>query len=495
MEKSTPGLPIRLPGAASLQPEGNPSASPSARLPPSSPAWSRSQERGLGEERTKYAEKTKLPLPPSLSERAVLACKCESNGILVLHENVVRFVALHQFISVTVPFYHLLLFSCGMLCCINPWKGEMAQRSPIFQTLGPTERRIRNIPLHSQALTAVPLGSARLVDQLEDRILSHEKTTAALVEHAFRIKEDIVSTLHRMQNKGGGDRLARQLLEEHIRNITAIVRQLNRDIEVLQEQIRVRDNLSYGTNSTLKSLEMRQLSGLGDLRGRVARCDAGLARLSAEHKVTYERLQNLSKDQQATKLILESKIKEAEIQISHLLSRIEQSIMQQEAKLKLTYKESNQQLHLLDTKLQDAIDYLSNQISSARSWMEQEQERFEKEFQEKIDQLSVAIKEKSEIDGRALEMRFTEIHGKLDKMEDMQKITVEEHGVKQAEDRINVQLSKLRMDINEDVKEVKAEVNAGFATIYESIGSLRQVLEAKMKLDKEELQKQIHQMK
>lgn len=46
-------------------------------------------------------------------------------------------------------------------------------------------------------------------------------------------------------------------------------------------------------------------------------------------------------------------------------------------------------------RLQDAIDYLSNQISSTRSWMEHEQERFEKEFQEKIDQLSIAIKEKS----------------------------------------------------------------------------------------------------
>ncbi|XP_042327334.1 protein FAM81A isoform X2 [Sceloporus undulatus] len=371
----------------------------------------------------------------------------------------------------------------------------MAQRSPVFTTLGPTERRIRNIPLHSQALTAVPLGSARLMDQLEDRILSHEKTTAALVEHAFRIKEDIVCTLHRMQNKGGGDRLARQLLEEHIRNITAIVRQLNRDIEMLQEQIRVRDNLSYGTNSTLKSLEMRQLSGLGDLRGRVSRCDAGLARLSAEHKVTYERLQNLSKDQQATKLILESKIKEAEIQISHLLNRIETSIMQQEAKLKVTYKESNQQLHLLDTKLQDAIDYLSTQIASTRNWVEQEHKRFEKAFMEKIDQLSLAIKEKSEMDGRALEVQFGEIHGKLDKMEDMQKMAAEEHGAKQGEDRFDIQLTKLQMNINEDIKEVKAEVNAGFATIYESIGSLREALEAKMKLDKEELQNQIQQMK
>uniref|UniRef100_A0A8D2LSF6 Family with sequence similarity 81 member A n=1 Tax=Varanus komodoensis TaxID=61221 RepID=A0A8D2LSF6_VARKO len=343
--------------------------------------------------------------------------------------------------------------------------------------------RIQNIPLHSQALTAVPLGSARLMDQLEDRILSHEKTTAALVEHAFRIKEDIVCTLRRMQNKGGGDRLARQLLEEHIRNITAIVRQLNRDIEVLQEQIRVRDNLSYGTNSTLKSLELRQLSGLGDLRGRVARCDAGLARLSAEHKVTYERLQNLSKDHQTTKLILESKIKEAEIQISHLLSRIEQSIMQQEAKLKLTYKESNQQLHLLDTKLQDVIDYLSNQIASTRTWMEEEHKRFEKEFLEKIEQLSLAIKEKS-------------VRASLPApVQSVLHIAVEEPGAKGAEGGVSVQLSKIQMDINADIKEVKAEVNAGFATIYESIGSLRQVLEAKMKLDKEELQKQIQQMK
>ncbi|XP_067327393.1 protein FAM81A isoform X1 [Anolis sagrei] len=390
--------------------------------------------------------------------------------------------------------------TCGVLCCLNSWKDKMAQRSPVFTTLGPSERRVRNLPLHSHALTAVPLGSARLVDQLEDRILSHEKTTAALVEHAFRIKEDIVCTLHRMQNKGGGDRLARQLLEEHIRNITAIVRQLNRDIEMLQEQIRVRDSLSYGTNSTLKSLEMRQLSGLGDLRGRVARCDAGLARLSAEHKVTYERLQNLSKDQQATKLILESKIKEAEIQISHLLNRIETSIMQQEAKLKFTYKESNQQLHLLDTKLQDAIDYLSTQISSARSWVEQEQGRFQKEFAEKVDRLSLAIKEKNETDSRALERQLCEIRGKLDRMEDLQQKAVaaeggHSSGVKAAGERIEGQLAALQANLNQDIKGVKAEVNAGFAAVYEHMGSLRETLEKKMERDKEELQGQIQPAK
>uniref|UniRef100_A0A663LYX3 Family with sequence similarity 81 member A n=2 Tax=Athene cunicularia TaxID=194338 RepID=A0A663LYX3_ATHCN len=298
-----------------------------------------------------------------------------------------------------------------------------------------------------------------------------------------------------MQNKGGGDRLARQLLEEHIRNITAIVRQLNRDIEMLQEQIRVRDNLSYGTNSTLKSLEMRQLSGLGDLRGRVARCDAGLARLSAEHKITYERLQSLSKDQHTSKLILESKIKEAEIQISHLLSRVEQSIMQQEAKLKIAYKESNQQLHLLDMKLKNAIEELSSQILSARSWLEQEHERIEKELVQKIDQLSLTFKENTEMSERAIEMKFNQMAEKIDKMEEIQKITMEAHEAKQTEEKINIRIGKLQNEINEDIKEMKAEVNAGFAAIYESIGSLRQVLEAKMKLDRDELQKQIHQIK
>lgn len=96
----------------------------------------------------------------------------------------------------------------------------------------PFRRRVRTMPRHSQSLTMAPYSSVSLMEQLEDRILCHEKTTAALVEHAFRIKDDIVNSLQKMQNKGGGDRLARLFLEEHIRNITAIVKQLNRDIEV-----------------------------------------------------------------------------------------------------------------------------------------------------------------------------------------------------------------------------------------------------------------------
>lgn len=68
----------------------------------------------------------------------------------------------------------------------------------------------------------------------------------------------------------------------------------------------------------LKSLNLVFYSAVAFVFIFSNRCDAGLARLSAEHKITYERLQSLSKDQHTSKLILESKIKEAEIQVWYL---------------------------------------------------------------------------------------------------------------------------------------------------------------------------------
>uniref|UniRef100_A0A8I5NM53 Family with sequence similarity 81 member A n=1 Tax=Papio anubis TaxID=9555 RepID=A0A8I5NM53_PAPAN len=388
-------------------------------------------------------------------------------------------------------------------------------------------RRVRTMPRHSQSLTMAPYSSVSLVEQLEDRILCHEKTTAALVEHAFRIKDDIVNSLQKMQNKGGGDRLARLFLEEHIRNITAIVKQLNRDIEVLQEQIRARDNISYGTNSALKTLEMRQLSGLGDLRGRVARisllasvemtpsavillppiqlcsihllcaiikCDASIARLSAEHKTTYEGLQHLNKEQQAAKLILETKIKDAEGQISQLLNRVDLSISEQSTKLKMSHRDSNHQLQLLDTKFKGTVEELSNQILSARSWLQQEQERIEKELLQKIDQLSLIVKENSGASERDMEKKLSQMSARLDKIEEGQKKTFDGQRTRQEEEKMHGRITKLELQMNQNIKEMKAEVNAGFTAVYESIGSLRQVLEAKMKLDRDQLQKQIQLM-
>ncbi|KAK7832728.1 hypothetical protein U0070_026924 [Myodes glareolus] len=333
------------------------------------------------------------------------------------------------------------------------------------------------MPRHSQSLTMAPYSSVSLVEQLEDRILCHEKTTAALVEHAFRIKDDIVSSLQKMQNKGGGDRLARLFLEEHIRNITAIVKQLNRDIE------------DIAIASSPDSQELHSHPSI-----KQPTCDASIARLSAEHKTTYESLQHLNKEQQAAKLVLETKIKDAEGQISQLLSRVDLSISEQSTKLKMSHRDSNHQLQLLDTKFKGTVEELSNQILSARSWLQQEQERIEKELLQKIEHLSLIVKENSGASERDMERKLSQMSARLDKIEESQKKNVEGPRTKPEEEKVHGRISKLELQMSEDMKEMKAEVNAGFTAIYESIGSLRQVLEAKMKLDRDQLQKQIQQM-
>ena len=59
-----------------------------------------------------------------------------------------------------------------------------------------------------------------------------EKTTAALLERAYKIKEDLIDNLNFTHGTWQDEKQARELLQEHIRTITDVVRKLSRDIGV-----------------------------------------------------------------------------------------------------------------------------------------------------------------------------------------------------------------------------------------------------------------------
>ncbi|EPQ10978.1 Protein FAM81B [Myotis brandtii] len=125
--------------------------------------------------------------------------------------------------------------------------------------------------------------------QIEDKLHSQERTIAFLLQQAFRIKEDISACLQGTQGFQKEELLARKLLENHIQTITSIVKNLSQNIEILEEQIRVRDQAATGTNFTVQELNSRHLQGVGDLRGRVARCDASIVKLSGDiHFIRHE---------------------------------------------------------------------------------------------------------------------------------------------------------------------------------------------------------------
>lgn len=71
---------------------------------------------------------------------------------------------------------------------------------------------------------------------------------------------------------------------------------------------------------------------------------------------------------------------------------------------------------------------------------------------------------------RAIEMKFNQMAEKIDKIEEIQKITMETHEGKQTEEKINIRLGKLQNEINEDIKEMKSEVNAGsYKVLYSEL--------------------------
>ena len=78
----------------------------------------------------------------------------------------------------------------------------------------------------------VAVAAPTRIDHLENRLLAQEKTSKGLMERAMKIKEDIIESLNFTQGTWHEEKYAREMLQEHIRTITAVVKRMGRDIEV-----------------------------------------------------------------------------------------------------------------------------------------------------------------------------------------------------------------------------------------------------------------------
>ena len=87
-------------------------------------------------------------------------------------------------------------------------------------------------PAPPQVITVRDDSANPRFDVLEDRLAAQELRTRALLDRALRIKQDVVESLNYSQGTWQNEKQARELLQEHIKAITAVVKQLHRDLEV-----------------------------------------------------------------------------------------------------------------------------------------------------------------------------------------------------------------------------------------------------------------------
>ncbi|KAG5839387.1 hypothetical protein ANANG_G00204450 [Anguilla anguilla] len=363
----------------------------------------------------------------------------------------------------------------------------MSRARPGFSSLLPFERprSSRHLQPH-HALPPLPLPPA--ASALKPERYSRPQmlnTSATLVDMDCQSGREIVSSVKRLQGRGPSDeQLLKLMLEEHIYSVTMLTQRLNGDIEVLQEKLRSWAEVTYGTQSALQRMELQQLAVLGDLRGRIARCDANIAKLSTDLRSTREDLQSLDKEQKISKAALETKLREVETQVSLMCSKVDQTTTLKEAKKNPIEGDSS----LLDSKLKSVTDELKAQILSVQNWMDKEQENTLKEVLNKIEQLSQLIKNKISSNDKAVQFA-----GKLGKLEETRREKEEPQRGRDSERMLKAKISRIEQRLWDEVQDLRAETNTGFAIIHESLASLRKVLEAKMKLGHEQLEQQVRQ--
>ncbi|XP_069819640.1 protein FAM81B [Dendropsophus ebraccatus] len=338
-------------------------------------------------------------------------------------------------------------------------------------------------------LPAIP---GHRVELLEDRLFNQEKTTTILLDQAFKIKEDV--SMLRGNRGQSWDLMAQRLLENHMQAVIQIIKQLSRDIEVLENDIRTRDTVSSGTSFAVQSLDRKHLAGIGDLRGRVARCDASITKLSGDLMTTKQELHAQEKEIHNISAALEAHIKELDLKVMQLIGKMETSIFEQNNKVKNTQGEQRHEIQLLDFKLAGLLEDIQGQIQNQRKWAESQLERTADGQTQHI-QLINALRERMDNTERRLQENVHNLTLKVDNTDHAQRLEAKFSKLKHGEDKMAARIAKLESQIWDEIENMKSEYRAGFQAIQESLNSLQQIQETKVKLESRKFQKDIKQIR
>ncbi|XP_076854207.1 protein FAM81B [Brachyhypopomus gauderio] len=319
-----------------------------------------------------------------------------------------------------------------------------------------------------------------------------ERSLVALMEQAFRIKEDIVGSLRATQGSVLMETSARKLLESHIQTITHIVKQLSKDIQTLEAQIVQRDSVASGVSFAVQSLDHKNLVGIGDLRGRVARCDASIAKLSGDMRAIGQETLKLQQEVGEMHAGIELRLRDTELKISQSLARLEALHSQQVQHQKNAAENLEQDIRQLQNKTSSQMVELEGEMTRHRRWTEQQMNTHTDQ-----QQLNTGLLDRvADVEGKvsALEQRLC---ARLERVETRVETQVEKRlETSRLADQARRSNSNTRMDAVEksvrgELKKMRTEYESGFQSVHDAIASLRHIGEAQAKLHKGELMKDI----
>ncbi|XP_053509980.1 protein FAM81B [Ictalurus furcatus] len=322
-----------------------------------------------------------------------------------------------------------------------------------------------------------------------------EQTLATLLEKAFRIKEDVVSSLHATQGSVLMEASARKLLENHIHIITNIVKHLSKDIQVLEAQIVQRDSIASGTTFAVQSLDHKNLAVVGDLRGRVARCDATIAKLSADVAARGQEILTLQQEVTEMHSVIELRLRDLELKISESLGRLETSQSEQIVSQKNTTRDIQRDIQQLEIRTSHGLRKLEEEAARIRKWTEEQLSNTAQTQTQNRQQLHALLQDRMVEVEEKLKAQVDLISTQLGRVEKQLEKERSVDRAKQTESKMNTRIQSLENSFQAELEQMRREYQSGFQLVHDAIASLRHIGDTKAKLDKGELKKDIRQIR
>lgn len=327
------------------------------------------------------------------------------------------------------------------------------------------------------------------MNHLEERLLEQEKTTRTLIEKAFEFKEALSKDI----NPSSMDDTLQHLWHDHIRSVTSSVKRLSRDVEELKYQLAARDKGIVDTAYQTRNLEQFTQAGVVDLRGRVVRCDSLIARLAQDIRAANSNQEIEKKHVDQSTEAHRQRIDRLNSEIYELTRRLDAVMTMQDDKLDVVKGTSSSQLQAMNSKMMQIIEDIRLSIESNRRWSETERSRIENQTSQIIELNNTLVQNKQE----SFELRLME---KLDFLQrsindcrgDVTKVRDEMNSKSDGSGRFNAMMEDFSRRIDRDMMKLRREYSESFNAVKESLDTTNRLINAKIKLLKDELAKEIN---
>ncbi|NXG58033.1 FA81B protein, partial [Hemiprocne comata] len=233
------------------------------------------------------------------------------------------------------------------------------------------------------------------------------------------------------------------------------------NLQVLERQIRTRDGAALETNFAVQSLDHKYLQGIGDLRGRVARCEASMAKLSADISMIRHEAQKTDKEIYGLHSALKSCVSDFEKKVMQLLSKIETSSSDQSSNLKTVQGDQHHEMQLLDFKLTSALSDFRDQLQTHRRWTEVWLTRTEEDQAQHRQQLLNLLKEGLERAEKRVEEKLLLLSLKIEQMDKPQKLEKQLKQMKSDEKSLHSRITRFERLIWKELEEIQNEYRSG----------------------------------